>query len=78
MKNDSEKIVDQVIAQFVELRHEQGLSQEKLAKMAGIDRSYLSLLESGQRRPTLDVALRLAHSLGCRLTDLLKSLEGKK
>lgn len=41
-----------------------GLSQVRLAELAGIDRSFLNRLESGQRRPSRMVVLRLARALG--------------
>lgn len=43
--------------QVRELREQQGLTQEVLAEMAGIDRSYLSQIEAGQRQ-TLDTRFR--------------------
>ncbi|MCX2728534.1 helix-turn-helix transcriptional regulator (plasmid) [Thermomicrobium sp. 4228-Ro] len=41
-----------------------GLSQVRLAKLAGIDRSFLNRLESGDRCPSRIVVLRLARALG--------------
>ena len=40
-----------------------GISQEKLAELAEIDRTYPSLLERGLRHPGLGVAIRLAVAL---------------
>ncbi|WP_083350547.1 helix-turn-helix domain-containing protein [Terriglobus roseus] len=39
------------------------LSQGELADRANIDRSYLSLIESGKRQPTLDTIEKLAQAL---------------
>lgn len=44
-------------------RHRRGLSQEKLAEACDMDRTYPSLLERGQRTPTLTVLLDLAAAL---------------
>ena len=41
-----------------------GLSQVRLAELAGLDRSFLNRLESGQRCPSRMVVLRLARALG--------------
>ena len=41
-----------------------GLSQTDLAKRSGIDRSYVSGLETGQRNPTAMTLKRLATVLG--------------
>lgn len=47
------------------LRAASGLRQADLAVLAGIDASYLSMLETGRRRrPSRAVAARLAEALG--------------
>jgi len=46
-----------------ELRAKAGLSQEQLALSAGLDRTYISLLERGLRQPTLSTLFRLADIL---------------
>lgn len=52
------------------LRRAAGLSQTELAG-DGISPSYVSLLESGRRRPSPAVANLLAAKLGCSLSELL-------
>jgi len=47
-----------------ECRLKAGVSQEKLALDAGIDRTFISLLERGLRQPTLGTLFRLAGVLG--------------
>lgn len=47
-----------------------GLSQEELAQAAGLDRTYVSGIERGERNPSLTSLLRLADSLGTRVADL--------
>lgn len=37
-----------------------GLSQFAVAEMVGVEPSFMSLLEAGKRKPSLDVAQRLA------------------
>ena len=56
-------------------RGERGLTQQQLAGMAGLDRSYLSELERGMRNPTLTVQFRLADALAVRLSDLIRQAE---
>jgi transcriptional regulator with XRE-family HTH domain len=46
-----------------DLRRKAGLSQEALAGAADVDRTYVSLLERGQRQPTLETLFRLAGAL---------------
>ena len=45
------------------LRIAAGLTQTALAKRSGMDRSYLSNLESGHRKPTVATLERLAKTL---------------
>ncbi len=56
-----------------ELRLQQGLTQEALADIAGIDRSYLSQIETGKRRLALHVAVNLANSLQFSIDELLNT-----
>ena len=57
-------------------RNEAGLTQEKLADEAGIHRTYISLLERGQRAATIEVLRRLAKGLKTTMTVLIAELEG--
>lgn len=52
------------------LRAEAGLTQERLAERAGLDRSYLANVEGGGRNPTLDVIHKLALALNVDIRDL--------
>ena len=46
------------------LRVKRGLSQEQLAEAIDSTNVYISLLESGQRKPSLNATILLAQSLG--------------
>jgi ribosome-binding protein aMBF1 (putative translation factor) len=52
-----------------------GLSQEALAEAAGIHHTYVGLLERGERKPTIDVAERVARALGKKLSALIAEAE---
>ncbi|MBM3329568.1 MAG: helix-turn-helix transcriptional regulator [Calditrichaeota bacterium] len=54
-----------------QLRRDKGLSQAELADRAGINRSYLSVLENEHSSPTMDVVERLAQGLGVVIWDLI-------
>ena len=54
-----------------EARLQQGLTQEALAKLAGIDRSYLAQIEAGKRRMALHVAWNLAVSINSSIEEML-------
>ncbi|WP_455242395.1 helix-turn-helix transcriptional regulator, partial [Petrachloros mirabilis] len=53
-----------------DVRVTRGLSQEQLAKSAGITRQAVSSIEANQYLPTTAVALRLTAVLQCRVEDL--------
>jgi DNA-binding XRE family transcriptional regulator/mannose-6-phosphate isomerase-like protein (cupin superfamily) len=53
------------------LRKQRGTTLEQLAKATGISVSTLSRLESGQRRPTLDLLLPLAQAHRVALDELV-------
>jgi XRE family transcriptional regulator, regulator of sulfur utilization len=46
-----------------EARHRAGISQEALAAMSDIDRSYFSRIERGLSQPTLFAVLKIAKAL---------------
>ena len=54
------------------LREKQGFSQEALADMAGVNRSYLSRLETGLNYAGLRTIEKLASVLGVDPADLLR------
>lgn len=54
------------------LRTDMELSQEKLAQIAGFDRTYISLLERGIRNPSLVNIFKLAKALNMTPDKLLK------
>ncbi len=47
-----------------EYRSRAGFTQEGLAFEAGVDRTFVSMLERGQRQPTLTTLFSLAKVLG--------------
>lgn len=57
------------------LREANGLSQEQLADLANVHRTYLSGVETGSRNPTLEVVERLAKALDVDASILLAGTE---
>ncbi|WP_338378754.1 helix-turn-helix transcriptional regulator [uncultured Flavobacterium sp.] len=53
-----------------ELRKIKNLSQEKLANLAEIDRTYLPTIEKGERNVSIEVVERLAKALDVKIKDL--------
>jgi len=46
-----------------EEREAKKISQEKLAKLTGLDRTFISLIENGKRSPTLSTILKICSAL---------------
>jgi transcriptional regulator with XRE-family HTH domain len=51
-----------------------GISQERLAPISGVDRTFLAQVERGKRNPTLHNLLKLAHSLQMDIGELVQGL----
>lgn len=43
-----------------ELREKEGLNQQQLAEKVGVSREYISMIESGQRNPSVNLAKKIA------------------
>jgi transcriptional regulator with XRE-family HTH domain len=54
-----------------ELRIEQGITQEQLAETIGKSTEHISLLERGERAPSFELLLELAHTLDVKVASLL-------
>jgi transcriptional regulator with XRE-family HTH domain len=46
------------------LRAATGISQKELAQKAGVDKSYMSLIESGHREPSMKILKSISNALG--------------
>ena len=53
-------------------RQNQGISQEALADLAGLHRTYIGAVERGERNITLINANKIAEALGVKLSECLK------
>ena len=60
-----------------ELRSQKKLSQENLAFLSGLDRTYISLLERGKRQPTLTSLFSISKALDMTLVEFTTALEKK-
>ena len=54
------------------VRRVKNLSQEKLAEMANLHRTYVGQIERGDVTPTLEAAERVAQALGLELWEVLQ------
>ena len=76
-KPQLDPIVGELLKIMKERRLKLGLSHQQLADKAGVNRSTISLLESQQRNPTVQLAARVAEAMDCKLSELLKLAEKK-
>lgn len=51
------------------------ISQEELAHLSELDRTYISLIERGKRKPTLNAIFKIARSLDMKASFLVKEIE---
>ena len=72
MKPDLKEAFGRVIKQ---LRLAQGLSQEQLAELSEVDRSYISDLERGLNHPSLNTVYRLAEIFKIRPSELIRKVD---
>ncbi|MBX0358950.1 helix-turn-helix transcriptional regulator [Halobacillus sp. Nhm2S1] len=51
-----------------DIRDEHGYTQDQVAKLSGIERSYYTMIEKGNRTPSVFVAKSIAVNLGFEWT----------
>ena len=56
------------------LRQEKGLSQEELAELSGLHRTYIGGIERGERNVSLLNIVRIAQSLECTASEIVKNV----
>jgi transcriptional regulator with XRE-family HTH domain len=78
MKNQFDETLHLFGATLRSIRKSRGISQEKLAHICCLDRTYISGLELGKRNPTLKVLASIANHLNISLSDLLPDVNDKK
>lgn len=72
MKSDSEEHLKRDFgAKLREIRTKKGLSQEALAGLCDLDRTYIGGVERGERNISLINIHKIARALGVRAKDLL-------
>jgi transcriptional regulator with XRE-family HTH domain len=64
-----------VAVRFKQYRLAKGLSQRELAERTGLSRTAITMIESGQRNPTLFVCHALAIALNVPLSEVIEDAE---
>ena len=54
------------------IRTRKGMSQGDICRALGVDRAYISTIESGKQNPTLATIEKIAQALGVSVDELLK------
>lgn len=57
------------------LRKKKGFTQDVLSGLAGIARSHLAMIESGEKNANVDTLWRISDALGLRLSELFLMVE---
>lgn len=68
MKDDAKKLGENL----KKLRIKKDISQIELARILGVDRSFVSNIENGKNNPTLSTITSLVKALGVSTNELLK------
>ena len=69
MSSNARRIFAQRLRQIRQIK---GLSQEELADMAGLHRTYVGSVERSERNVSIDNMERLANALEVDITELLR------
>ena len=70
LANQAAKSARRVAQRLRELRQERGLTQDAVAKAAGVDRVTISRLENGALQPTFETLARVVAAMGARIQDI--------
>ncbi|HAO7822484.1 TPA: helix-turn-helix transcriptional regulator [Salmonella enterica subsp. enterica serovar Rissen] len=71
--------IKEILAENVrEYRNINNLSQEKLAEISGLHRTYIGSVERKERNVTLSTLILLSKALNVSVPDLLTKQESKK
>lgn len=57
-----------------EIRTKKGLSQEELASLSGVHRTYIGMIERAEKNITLENIKKIALGLGVSIEELMKNL----
>ena len=67
----SSNILEKFAKKLIQIRKERNLSQEALALLCDIDRTYVGRIETLKRNPSLLILEKIANGLNIKLNELL-------
>ena len=68
-----DKAAQNIAKNLVGIRQRKGISQHQLAKLSGLTRASVALLESRAANPTLEVMLKLTQGLRISMDELISN-----
>ena len=72
-----DRVAANLARNLASLRHSRSLTQDALAKAAGLPRSTIANLESGEGNPSLTVLTKVADALATSIDELVASPRAK-
>jgi transcriptional regulator with XRE-family HTH domain len=75
MKVKIDDLKEDISSNIKKFRKAKGISQEKLALIAGIDRSYMSEIERCLANPSIDALLRISNALEVTPEDIVRIIK---
>lgn len=69
------QVREDTIRQLLEWRKEKKMTQNDICLITGIQRPNISRMESGNYNPTLDMVVRIADSMGLKVTVTISEKE---
>ena len=63
-------VMDKIMCHLAAIRAEEGISQARLAELAGVHQNTVGLIERGQMVPSLTIARRIAAAVGRSIEEI--------
>ena len=60
-----------------QVREDRSLSQERLAELAGLHRTYISSVEQGRRNVSIENIHKITNALGVSMTEIVQLCEDR-
>lgn len=76
MKNNNIDILTEFGERISYFRKQAGYSQEKLAELASVHRTYIGMIERGEKNITLKNIVKIAKALNVDISELLRGING--
>ena len=67
VERQKERVKNQILTSYINLRKERGITQQEIADRTGIKRTNVARIESEKNAPTIEVLVKLAAALDMEL-----------